>query len=124
MRWFFWMPIHDIDCDFRLIRKGLLQELDLKCSSGAICIELIKKAQMTGAKFRQISVHHFERRFGVSQFFRVERILNTLGEILWLWVNLMIVKKLHSPKLPNYNRLRYNRSHEEKKQFNPTFTNP
>jgi len=119
MRWFFWVPIHDIDCDFRLIRKSLLAQLNLRCNSGAICIELVKKAQMTGAKFRQVSVHHLERKFGISQFFRVERILHTLGEILWLWISLMVIKKLHSPKLPNYNP-----SHEEKKQFNPTFTNP
>lgn len=93
-RWLFWVPIFDIDCDFRLIRKSLLKKLDLKSNSGAICIELVKKAQRNGAKFRQISVRHYDRRFGASQFFRIERILNTFGELLILWIKLMLIDKL------------------------------
>ncbi|MBI2018638.1 glycosyltransferase family 2 protein [Candidatus Daviesbacteria bacterium] len=93
-RWLFWVPILDIDCDFRLIRKRVIKKLNLKCSSGAICIELVKKAQRTGAKFRQVSVHHLERRFGVSQFFRINRILITLSELLMLWLELMLIYKL------------------------------
>lgn len=99
-RWLFWVPIMDIDCDFRLIRKSLVQKLDLKSSSGAICVELVKKAQRAGATFRQVSVHHLERKFGVSQFFRLERILHTLVEILILWIELMVIDKLFRS---NYN---------------------
>lgn len=91
-RWLFWIPIADIDCDFRLIRRKIIKQLDLKCSSGAICIELVKKAQRAGAKFRQVSVHHLERKFGVSQFFKAERILSTILEILSLWFDLIIIK--------------------------------
>lgn len=93
-RWLFWIPIYDIDCDFRLIRKSLLQKLNLRSNSGAICVELVKKAQREGAKFRQVSVHHLERKFGISQFFRVERIFQTFGEILMLYLELMVFKKL------------------------------
>lgn len=93
-RWLFWMPIIDIDCDFRLIRKSLLYNLDLKSSSGAICIELVKKAQLAGASFRQVSVHHLERKFGISQFFRWERILHTFLEISLLWIELMVIRRL------------------------------
>jgi len=106
-RWLFWIPIYDIDCDFRLIRKSLLKKLDLKSNSGAICIELVKKAQRNGAKFRQISVRHYDRRFGASQFFRADRILNTLRELLILWIKLMIIDKirriLQIPRRSNYN---------------------
>lgn len=98
MRWLFWIPIYDIDCDFRLIRKSLLEKINLKGSSGAICIELVKKSQKAGAKFRQVSIHHLERRFGVSQFFRVERILQTFWEILELWIELMVINNLKLPK--------------------------
>lgn len=94
IRWFFWVPILDIDCDFRLIRKKVIDKLDLQCCSGAICIELIKKAQIAGASFREVSVHHLERKFGVSQFFMVERIMSTFGEIFFLWWKLMVAKKI------------------------------
>lgn len=102
-RWLFWIPILDIDCDFRLIRKSLLEKINLQSNSGAICIELVKKSQRAGAKFRQVSVHHLERKFGVSQFFRVERILQTLMKIIILWMNLMVLDKLS--KLLRLNKL-------------------
>ena len=93
-RWLFWIPIYDIDCDFRLIRKSLVEKLDLKSSSGSICIELVKKAQRSGAKFRQVSVHHLERRYGTSQFFKMDRILQTFTELTKLWIKLMLIDKL------------------------------
>lgn len=111
-RWLFWVPIYDIDCDFRLIRKSLLKRINLQSNSGAICIELVKKSQRAGAKFRQVSVHHLERKFGISQFFRANRILQTLMEIIILWMNLMVLdklskllrhKKLQLPQVEVYN---------------------
>lgn len=92
-RWLFWVPIFDIDCDFRLIRKRIIDKINLKSKSGAICIELVKKAQLVGAKFRQVSVRHYERTSGVSQFFRADRILNTLKEVFFLWIELVIIHK-------------------------------
>lgn len=93
IRWLFWTPIVDIDCDFRLIRKRIIKKIDLHCLSGAICIELVKKSQLAGAKFRQVSVHHLHRKFGISQFFRVNRILSTFKEIIVLWLNLIIARE-------------------------------
>lgn len=89
-RWLFWLPVYDVDCDFRLIRRLLLQKLKLKSNSGSICVELVKKAQRAGGEFRQVSVHHYQRRFGSSQFFRPERILSTLKELVSLWWELML----------------------------------
>lgn len=89
-RWLFWLPVYDVDCDFRLMRRELLKKLKLNGSSGSICVELVKKSQRAGGKFRQVSVHHYERQFGRSQFFRPERLLSTFFEILGLWFELMI----------------------------------
>ncbi len=94
IRWLFWLPIVDVDCDFRLIRKRIVKKLDLKINSGAICIELVKKAQRKGAIFRQVSIHHLKRKYGVSQFFRISRILNTLREVFALWWELMVKFKI------------------------------
>jgi len=93
IRWFFWIPIHDIDCDFRLIRKKILNKITLKSTSGSICVELVKKAQGAGARFQEVGIPHFERRFGNSQFFQPRRIFHTFYELFMLWVNLMILKK-------------------------------
>lgn len=90
MRWAFMLPIYDVDCDFRLIRRSLLSKLSLKSDSGSICIELVKKSQKAGAKFRQVSVHHYPRRFGSSQFFNVKHLVKTFREIVPLWWKLMV----------------------------------
>ena len=90
MRWAFLLPIFDVDCDFRLIRRSLLLRLKLKSDSGSICVELVKKAQKAGAKFRQVSVHHYPRKYGSSQFFNPRHLIKTFSEIIPLWWRLMI----------------------------------
>ncbi|OGM27025.1 hypothetical protein A3D00_01980 [Candidatus Woesebacteria bacterium RIFCSPHIGHO2_02_FULL_38_9] len=91
-RWAFWLPVYDVDCDFRLIRREIIRKLDLKVKSGAICVELVKTSQRAGAKFRQVSVHHYEREHGQSQFFRADRIFSTLKEFSILWFKLMVFR--------------------------------
>jgi glycosyltransferase involved in cell wall biosynthesis len=93
-RWSFWLPINDVDCDFRLIRRTILDKLRLSSSSGSICVELVKQAQRAGAQFREVSVHHYARRAGVSEFFTPRRILHTYADLAVMWVELMIVAKL------------------------------
>lgn len=90
VRWAFLLPIYDVDCDFRLIRQSVIKKLNLKSNSGSICVELVKKAQMAGAKFRQVSVHHYPRIYGQSQFFRLDRLISTFRELSKLWWKLMI----------------------------------
>lgn len=97
-RWLFFLKTYDVDCDFRLIRRSILKKLDLVSNSGSICIELVKKSQRAGAKFRQVSIHHRERKWGQSQFFRLERILNTFFELTKLWIKLMVIDKI-KPKV-------------------------
>ena len=93
-RWSFWLPINDVDCDFRLIRRSILDKLRLSSSSGSICVELVKQAQRAGAQFREVSIHHYARRAGVSEFFTARRILHTYADLAVMWVELMIVAKL------------------------------
>jgi glycosyltransferase involved in cell wall biosynthesis len=92
IRWTFWLPITDVDCDFRLIRQSIVKKMNLTVTSGAICVEIVKKAQRVGARFRQVSVHHLERLHGNSQFFRIDRIFHTFWELGNLWVKLTLLR--------------------------------
>src|SRR4029434_11257386 len=47
-RLLFRIRIRDIDCDYRLIRRSLLMKLHLTSTSGTICVELVRKLEMTG----------------------------------------------------------------------------
>jgi glycosyltransferase involved in cell wall biosynthesis len=89
IRWGFWLPIIDVDCDFRLIRRSILKKFRLTSMSGSICVELVKKSQQAGARFRQVSVHHYSRKWGESQFFVPRRILKTFWDLANLWLKLI-----------------------------------
>ena len=93
MRWLFWLPINDVDCDFRLIRRRVLQQVELHSNSGSICVELVKNAQRAGAEFREVSVHHYARKWGQSQFFTPGRIISTYMHLAQIWLELMVVDK-------------------------------
>ena len=76
------LPIRDIDCDFRLMRRSMLEKLHLTSSSGTICMELITKLDKIGAHFAEVPIHHYPRRFGRSQFFQPRHLWKTLKEAL------------------------------------------
>ena len=84
----FGLRVRDVDCDFRLIRRSLLQSLDLRFDSGVICLELIRKLQDAGARIAEVPVGHFFRAYGTSQFFRLGRILRVLRDLLRLRLQL------------------------------------
>ena len=92
-RWAFWLPVDDVDCDYRLIRRSVLDRIELQSSSGSICVELVKRAQRAGARFRQVSVRHYSRQFGSSQFFRPGRILQTYADLAGMWFTLMVLRR-------------------------------
>jgi glycosyltransferase involved in cell wall biosynthesis len=85
----FHVQIRDIDCDFRLMRRSLLEKIHLESSSGTICVEMIKKLEDAGARFAEVPVHHFHRSAGRSQFFRPYWLWKTFRDLLSLWHKLM-----------------------------------
>ena len=91
-RWLFRIPIRDIDCDFRLIRRSLLDRIRLVSTSGTICIELVKKIQMSGCEIREVPVNHYPRQHGRSQFFRWRSLWTTFRQLLALYVHLVFFR--------------------------------
>ena len=47
-RMLFRIRIRDIDCDFRLMRRSLLESIQLTSTSGTICVELVRKLELSG----------------------------------------------------------------------------
>lgn len=91
----FFLPVFDVDCAFRLIRRDLIQNLPIKSNSSTFNIELVKNAQRAGGRFRQASVHHYKRPHGSSEFFRLGKLSRTLADLVQLWVRLMIINQLY-----------------------------
>lgn len=88
----FAIEIRDVDCDFRLIRRGVFEKVKLVHNSGVITVEMVKKLQDAGFKFTEVPVSHFNRTYGRSQFFNFKRILSVLVELLELWRELVLPK--------------------------------
>jgi glycosyltransferase involved in cell wall biosynthesis len=92
-RLLFRIRIRDIDCDYRLIRRRLLEEIHLTSTSGTICVELVRKLEMTGCGVVETGVHHYARLYGKSQFFRLRSLATTLYELLRLWVRVVVLER-------------------------------
>ena len=96
----FGIRIRDVDCDFRLSPKKILEEIELKSNSGAICLELVKKIQDAGYTFAEVPVNHYSRKYGVSQFFVPWRIIRTLRQLAKLYWMLVIRKEhMHNKRI-------------------------
>lgn len=97
VKFMFGFKLRDVDCDFRLIRREVLEQIDLESDSGTICLELVKKLQDAGYRFAEVPVHHYHRTYGQSQFFNFPRLWRTGVQLLGLWWKLVIRRKHMQP---------------------------
>lgn len=95
-RLLFGIRIRDIDCDFRLVRRDLVTDLDLQSTSGTICVELVRKIELSGCGVAEVGVHHYPRQHGRSQFFRWKSLWTTFTQLATLYWRLVLGPKLGS----------------------------
>lgn len=93
-RCLFGIRLRDVDCDFRLIRRSLLEEIQLSSTSGTICVELVRKLELTQCGVAEVGVHHYPRLHGRSQFFRVKSLAVTFTQLTSLWLRLVLLPAL------------------------------
>lgn len=86
----FRIRLRDIDCDYRLVRKATLEGIKLACTSGTVCVELVKKIEQTGTRVLEVPVAHYPRLHGRSQFFRVNSLLTTFRQLISLYTTLVV----------------------------------
>lgn len=98
VKFWFRIPVRDIDCDFRLIRRSLLERVVLTSSTGTICAEMMFRFRQAGARVAQVPVHHYARQHGSSQFFRFGRVARSLFDLLRLWIRVTFVERRAYPK--------------------------
>lgn len=81
----FGLSVRDVDCDFRLMRRAIFDQVRLHSDSGTICVELIKKIEDAGFRIAEVPVHHYHRVYGKSQFFNFRRLWRTGVQLIRLW---------------------------------------
>ena len=94
-RFLFRIRIRDVDCDFRLIRRSLLEELRLFSTSGTICVELVRKLELSACRVVEAGVHHYPRLHGRSQFFRIRSLLKTFYQLAKLYLGFCLLLALN-----------------------------
>ena len=99
-RLLFNLPIRDVDCDFRLIRRKKIKKAGLEFSSGVICVELVRKLAAGDCAFAEVPVNHYPRQHGQSQFFTFRRITRTGFDFFSLWLKLFVIKSPTPHGLP------------------------
>ena len=87
----FGLTVRDVDCDFRLMRRAIFDRIQLRKTSGVICLEMMKNIQDAGFRIVEVPVHHYHRAFGKSQFFNLRRIAKTAIDVLRLWFAMVIL---------------------------------
>jgi glycosyltransferase involved in cell wall biosynthesis len=90
VRLLFRLPVRDTDCDFRLMRKSILDKFRLQSTTGVICVEMMHAFNRVDARFVEVGVSHYHRPHGKSQFFRVPAVSRSALQILQLWTRLML----------------------------------
>jgi glycosyltransferase involved in cell wall biosynthesis len=93
----FGLKVRDVDCDFRLLRRSIFENVQLEKSSGVICLEMMKKIQDAGFRISEVPVHHYHRAHGRSQFFNFPRLAKTIVDVAKLWYVLVVRREHQRP---------------------------
>lgn len=96
VRTWFGLHLRDVDCDFRLMRRYVLESFPLESDTGCITVELMTRVEMGGFRVREVPVHHYHRAYGQSQFFNFGRIFRTLLQLGELWVHLRLKVRIRT----------------------------
>lgn len=101
----FKLPIQDLDCDFRLIRKKSLAKISLDSHGASFLTELILKLNFAGASFAEVTVSHYPRKYGNSNYTLFKLIYEkVIGDLRLYWkikntkTKIKVTKDIMAPK--------------------------
>ncbi len=98
IRLLFGLRVKDIDCSFKLFRRELVADIDVRSQTGLGDAEILIKALKAGARVRELPVSHFRRMrgstsyevgwFGALGLVKPSVPFRIVAEILALWPEL------------------------------------
>jgi hypothetical protein len=83
----FRVRVRDPKCAFRLIRRDLVQSLQLRCGSDLVVAELFDAVTRTGAAIGEVGVRHRAREAGVSKAVSTAALLRLARDMLRYYVS-------------------------------------
>lgn len=82
----FGVSLKDINCGFKLLRKSMLDRIELFSKGALINAEILVKAKQMGCSVKEIGVNHFPRKKGKQTGARFTVISKAIYELWKLWV--------------------------------------
>jgi glycosyltransferase involved in cell wall biosynthesis len=82
LRILFRMPFRDVSTGLRMLRKSVVQDLDLESTSPFIGAEIAIKAMLKGYAVGEVGIQTFPRAFGKGATVSVPNILATLSDVV------------------------------------------
>ena len=89
----FGLKVRDVDCDFRLFRRSIMDDINFVTDSGFFPVEMIRRFQDKKIKFCEVPVRHYYRKSGNSQFFSLKNVLRVVKSLKSFWNELKCQKK-------------------------------
>jgi len=84
VRWVLGLRLRDIDCAFKLYRRAVIEQIDMKSTGALIDAEMLARAQRKGFRIVQHGVHHYPRTAGTPSGARLSVILRAFRELFTL----------------------------------------
>ncbi|MEA2250422.1 MAG: hypothetical protein QOI62_3744 [Solirubrobacteraceae bacterium] len=81
VRRLFGVPLRDVNCAFKLMRRELVQSLPLRTEGAMVSTELITVARGRGARIAELGVHHRPRAAGRASGARPRVVLRAFREL-------------------------------------------
>jgi glycosyltransferase involved in cell wall biosynthesis len=78
------IPVHDVDCAFKLVRRDLLERVELVSSGAMISAELIAKSLQSDARLIEVGVRHRPRQAGEQSGASPRVVMRAFQELLEL----------------------------------------
>lgn len=88
VRIIFGIPLRDVDCAFKLMRKSALSRVKFYSNSFFMSVEVMVKARHLGFRIKELGVHHYPRTKGTSKV-TYKRILLTIIDLVKLRFSLL-----------------------------------
>lgn len=87
VRLFFKVPIRDVNCAFKIMKRDALMRLDVSSTSSFYLAELVIRAHQAGMTFHEVPVRHYPRKFGIPTGSRPSVISRELKDLFLFIIN-------------------------------------
>lgn len=88
VKFLFGFKVRDVDCAFKLIKRGVLNKVELSAGGAMISTELLARAHKAGFKFVEVGVTHLPRTAGTQTGAKLSVILKAFRELFKLYAKI------------------------------------